>query len=462
MDILVFPQSCGGFWGGVTECGLGSTSSSRSAVERCAHRRGSGTGVGGEAVNRPSAEAVLDSPAADPVLAAPPPDVLEATRVDAALDGQPAVSALDTQAATTGLGVPETDAVLAGGPVDTDLEIPRADTARYSVLTESNFAATAVEGTPGDPTAGTAVGDATLTANAEPAAEVEPTADVAADTDADVNMDAAGDTDTYAGTDAAGDMDTYAGTDSGVDTDAGVDTAVGVDPGTDVDPVGATAGNAAETAATVLEEGADNAGTNVAVGGEPSDIVTRPTDVTETLTATALVPEVRSASSVWDADRVVTEIYHGEYKSLVRLAVLLVHDVQTAEEVVQDAFEAMHTAWRRLRDSEKALSYLRQAVVNRSRSVLRHRTVVDKNAPKPAPDEPSAEQAAMTLLERSAVVAALRTLPDRQREAIVLRYYADLSEADIAATMGISKGAVKSHTARAMAALKSILEQETS
>jgi RNA polymerase sigma factor (sigma-70 family) len=88
--------------------------------------------------------------------------------------------------------------------------------------------------------------------------------------------------------------------------------------------------------------------------------------------------------------------------------------------------------------------------------------VVDKNAPKPAPDEPSAEQGAMTLIERSAVIAALRTLPDRQREAIVLRYYADLSEADIAATMGISRGAVKSHTARGMSALRSILAQETS
>ena len=434
--------------------------------------------MGGEAVNRPSAEAVLDSPAADPVLAAPPPDVLEATRVDAVLDGQPTASALDAPTAATGLGVPETDAVLADRPVDTDLEVPHAGTARYSAVTESKLAATTVEGTPVDPAADTAVADAALTANAESAAKAEPpvkaepAVEVAAD--ADVSMDAAGDTDTYAGTDAdvdadaVGDTDadcdtdTYAGTDADVDADAVVDTAVGVDPGTDVDPVGATAGNAAETAATVPEEGADNAGTNMAVGGEPSDIVTRPTDVTETLTATALVPEVRSASSVWDADRVVTEIYYGEYKSLVRLAVLLVHDVQTAEEVVQDAFEAMHTAWQRLRDSEKALSYLRQSVVNRSRSVLRHRTVVDKNAPKPAPDEPSAEQAAMTLLERSAVVAALRTLPGRQREAIVLRYYADLSEADIAATMGISKGAVKSHTARAMAALKSILEQETS
>ena len=194
----------------------------------------------------------------------------------------------------------------------------------------------------------------------------------------------------------------------------------------------------------------------------------RPTGVTETLVAGALVPDVlradtatQATSAKWEADHMLTEIYLGEYRSLVRLAVLLLHDVPTAEEVVQEAFIAMHTGWRRLRDTEKALSYLRQAVVNRSRSVLRHRTVVDKNAPKHVPDEPSAEAGAIALLERSAVVAALRKLPDRQREAIVLRYYADLSEADIAATMGISRGAVKSHTARGMAALKSVLEQET-
>jgi RNA polymerase sigma-70 factor (sigma-E family) len=212
---------------------------------------------------------------------------------------------------------------------------------------------------------------------------------------------------------------------------------------------------------------------NLSAAGEPSDGGTRRTDVTETLAANALLPEVvlapeaftaqaRAASAAWDAAEVVTEIYTGHYNQLVRLAVLLVHDLQTAEEVVQDAFEAMHLAWRRLRDSEKALSYLRQTVVNRSRSVLRHRKVVDMHAPKPAPDEPSAEHAALALLERSAVAEALRSLPLRQREAIVLRYYADFSEADIAAAMGISRGAVKSHTARAMAALKSILEQETS
>ena len=233
--------------------------------------------------------------------------------------------------------------------------------------------------------------------------------------------------------------------------DDAADLADTADADTDADPV-----------ATATAPVSEDACANLDGEGEPPDEVARPTEVTETLAASALVPDVRPAASAWDADRLVTEIYHGEYKSLVRLAVLLVHDVATAEEVVQDAFEAMHTAWRRLREKEKALSYLRQAVVNRSRSVLRHRTVVDRNAPKPAPDEPSAEHGALALIERSAVIAALRMLPDRQREAVVLRYYADLSEADIAATMGISRGAVKSHTARAMAALKSILELETS
>ena len=193
----------------------------------------------------------------------------------------------------------------------------------------------------------------------------------------------------------------------------------------------------------------------------------RPAHATDMTADPAVIPEecpvapaATAPAKAWDAGEVVTEIYQTQYKSLVRLALLLVHDVPTAEEVVQEAFEAMHTASRRLRDTEKALSYLRQTVVNRARSVLRHRTVVDKNAPKPAPDEPSAEHGALAAIERNEVIAALRALPDRQREALVLRYYADLSEADIAATMGISRGAVKSHTARGMAALRSLLEQE--
>ena len=167
-----------------------------------------------------------------------------------------------------------------------------------------------------------------------------------------------------------------------------------------------------------------------------------------------------TARAGWSADRAVTELYLLHYKALVRLAALLVRDTPTAEEVVQDAFVAMHDGWQRLRDAENALAYLRQAVVNRSRSVLRHRTVVDRNMQKAPPDRPSAEHGAFILLERSAVVAALRGLPERQREAIVLRYYGDLSEAEIAAVMDISRGAVKSHTARAMASLRAALEHE--
>ncbi len=191
--------------------------------------------------------------------------------------------------------------------------------------------------------------------------------------------------------------------------------------------------------------------------GEPAGAVTRPTTVTETLVVDAALG---SASAEWDAECAVTVLYTTNYRALVRLAVLLVRDVPTAEEVVQDSFVAMHSAWRRLRDTEKALSYLRQSVVNRSRSVLRHRMVVDRHAPKPAPDMPSAEQGAIIELERSAVVSALRGLPVRQREALVLRYYGDLSEAQIASAMGISRGAVKSHTARGMSSLRAVLEQE--
>ena len=145
----------------------------------------------------------------------------------------------------------------------------------------------------------------------------------------------------------------------------------------------------------------------------------------------------------------------------MHLAVLLVRDSSTAEDVVQDAFVAMYTGWLRLHDTDNALAYLRQSVVNRSRSVLRHRVVEDKHAPRPSPDAPSAEQAALTALDASAVVEALRGLPPRQREALVLRYYADLSEADVAAAMGISKGAVKRHTARGKSALRTTLEQSS-
>ena len=187
----------------------------------------------------------------------------------------------------------------------------------------------------------------------------------------------------------------------------------------------------------------------------PGDVAGGPVYVTEAMARAVAV----SVPASRDADGAVTGLYTTHYRSLVRLAVQLVGDVGTAEEVVQDSFVAMHGSWRRLKDTDKALAYLRRCVVNRSRSVLRHRVVVDRNAPRPAADMPSAEQSALALLECSVVAAALRTLSPRQREALVLRYYADLSEAQIAAMMGISKGAVKSHTSRAMSALRSVLER---
>jgi RNA polymerase sigma-70 factor (sigma-E family) len=159
------------------------------------------------------------------------------------------------------------------------------------------------------------------------------------------------------------------------------------------------------------------------------------------------------------ADEAVVLLYRTHYAGLVRLSAMLLGDTGTAEEVVQDAFVAMHGSWNRLRDPDKAVAYLRQAVVNRSRSNLRHRTVVAKYPQQPLPDVPSAESYAVATAERAQMLAALRSLPRRQRETLVLRYYSDLSVAQIADALGISQGAVKSHTFRGLAALRTLLEK---
>jgi RNA polymerase sigma-70 factor (sigma-E family) len=164
------------------------------------------------------------------------------------------------------------------------------------------------------------------------------------------------------------------------------------------------------------------------------------------------------APTAWTADDAVTHLFAAHYRGLVRLATLLLRRPDLAEEIVQDAFVALHRRWRGLRDTDKALSYLRATVLNRSRSALRHRRVVAAHlaAARPGPDAPSAEAGVLHTLERDAMIAALRGLPARQREALVLRYYADLSEAQIAEAMGVSRGAVKSHTSRGMAALREV------
>jgi RNA polymerase sigma-70 factor (sigma-E family) len=160
----------------------------------------------------------------------------------------------------------------------------------------------------------------------------------------------------------------------------------------------------------------------------------------------------------WDAETAVDELYAAHYRRLVRLSVLLVRDVETAEEVVQDSFVAMHGRWRTLREPEHGLAYLRQTVVNRSRSVLRRRGVEARHTPSPVPDHPGADEDSLVAERRREVLDALRALPDRQREVLALRYYLDLSEAEIATTLGISRGAVKSHASRGAAALRRLLE----
>ncbi|MGA8845117.1 MAG: SigE family RNA polymerase sigma factor [Nocardioides sp.] len=179
------------------------------------------------------------------------------------------------------------------------------------------------------------------------------------------------------------------------------------------------------------------------------------------------MPDVvtQEPTGVWapgDADAAVDELYAAHWRRLVRLSVLLVHDQELAEEIVQDAFVAMHGRWRRLREADKALAYLRQSVVNGSRSALRHRGVVERHARAQRPTEPlpGADATSDDRARRVVVLGALRSLPARQREVIALRYYLDLSENEIAEALGISRGAVKTHASRGSTALRRLLADE--
>jgi RNA polymerase sigma-70 factor (sigma-E family) len=169
------------------------------------------------------------------------------------------------------------------------------------------------------------------------------------------------------------------------------------------------------------------------------------------------------ADDTWDADTAVTELFRAHYRPLVRLAALLTGDASRAEELAQDAYVELHTRWQHLRDAGKAVAYLRRCVVNRSRSQLRHRLVVNRYvAAQPNPAVvPSAEAGALDALAHNQMVADLRKLPARQREALILRYYLDLSEADIASAMKVSRGAVKSHISRGLASLRASVEEES-
>lgn len=158
----------------------------------------------------------------------------------------------------------------------------------------------------------------------------------------------------------------------------------------------------------------------------------------------------------------LTETYREHYRSLLGLAALLLDDNASCEDVVQEAFIRVHSARSRVKDPDKTLAYLRQTVVNLSRSTLRRRILGLKLLSKPMPDMASAEEGAYELMERDELKRALRGLQRRQREVLVLRYFADMSEEQIAQTLGIARGSVKAYGSRGIAALRAAMEEPKS
>ncbi len=176
----------------------------------------------------------------------------------------------------------------------------------------------------------------------------------------------------------------------------------------------------------------------------------------------------RSAAR-WAADDALTDLYAAHWSALVRLGWLLVRDQGRAEEIVQDVFVAAHPRMAQLREDGNALAYLRRSVVNACRSTFRHQGVESRylrteSGGVEAPGRLSAESAESTALraeEAATILAALGRLSQRQREVLVLRYYSDLSELQIAEALDISPGSVKSHAHRGLAALRDLMEGST-
>jgi RNA polymerase sigma-70 factor (sigma-E family) len=155
----------------------------------------------------------------------------------------------------------------------------------------------------------------------------------------------------------------------------------------------------------------------------------------------------------------VAAVFEIHYAHLIRLAWALVGDPTEAEDVVMDAFAGLERRWNHVRRTDDAFFYLRTSVVNGSRSRMRRLRVSRAKSHSLADlDGAPAEQIAMLHLEHQAVVIALRGLPRRQREVLVLRYYEDATEAEIAETLGISPGSVKTHASRGLHAVADLLE----
>jgi RNA polymerase sigma-70 factor (sigma-E family) len=170
------------------------------------------------------------------------------------------------------------------------------------------------------------------------------------------------------------------------------------------------------------------------------------------------LPTEKLPASLEDSQR-VSVLYQTHALALVKLAFLMTGDQPTAEDVVQDAFLGLTRRWRSLQDQDNALGYLRTSVLNGCRSVHRvrfRRQGITLNAP---PDAASAEDLAILGEVNSQVLVAIRRLPARQREAVVLRYYLDMTEDQAARAMGVSRGTVKSATSRGLAALARMLKE---
>jgi RNA polymerase sigma-70 factor (sigma-E family) len=150
-------------------------------------------------------------------------------------------------------------------------------------------------------------------------------------------------------------------------------------------------------------------------------------------------------------------LYREHATQLLRLAGMLINDRGSAEDVVQEAFVRVAIAGGRLRDPDRAGAYLRATVVNLCRNRWRHRAVVARHPPAPPGASGSAEDDALRSDGHRQVAAALASLPTRQRECLVLRYWMDQSETQIAATLGITDGSVKTHMKRGLAAVGSRL-----
>jgi RNA polymerase sigma-70 factor (sigma-E family) len=160
----------------------------------------------------------------------------------------------------------------------------------------------------------------------------------------------------------------------------------------------------------------------------------------------------------------VTALYEAHALGLIRLAVVMLGDRPTAEDVVQEAFCGLYRRWQALSEETNALAYVRSSVINGCRSAVRRRVRQADPSALYQPEESasaSAESAVLLGEEHRQVLLAIRRLPSRQREALVLRYYLDLDEGEIASSMRISRGTVKSTTSRALAALGRILEDQS-